>query len=95
MGPFAAQNMNALSSWLARRKRRREVRKLMRQWVTGIKRSVAFEKKIWEVWIDFCETDFVALWADYAVELDKNVEDLTTLDKQQAHMNYLLRDRKR
>lgn len=66
----------------------------MHKLIAGIERSVVYEKQMWGIWIDFCDTDFTAIWADYAVELGKDVEDLTTLDKQRAHLNYVLRDRK-
>ena len=84
--------MNVLSAWLARRESRRASRKLMRQLVAGIERSVAFEKKVWESMEEFCNTDFAAIWADYAAELGKDVESLTIQDKKDAHLNYVLRD---
>ena len=84
--------MNVLSTWLARRKRRRASRKLMRKLIAGIERRVAFERQIWEGWIELCDTDFAALWADYAMTLGKDVEGLTVEEKKQAHLNYVLRD---
>ena len=84
--------MIVLSSWLARRKRRRASRKLMRKLVAGIERRVAFERQIWEGWIELCNTDFAALWADYAVALGKHVDLLTIAEKQQAFLNHVLSD---
>lgn len=86
--------MSILSAWLARRKSRRAVRRLMRQLIAGMERAVVFERKIWESWQEFCDTDFAAIWDDYAAKLGKDVESLTIEDKKQAHLNYVLRDRK-
>lgn len=84
--------MNVLSSWLARRKSRRAARKLMRKLIAGMEREVAFRRKMREFWIDFGNTDFAAIWADYAASLRKDVDDLTIEEKKQAHLNYVLRD---
>lgn len=85
--------MKLLSAWLARRKSRRASRKLMRLLIAGIERSVAFEKKVWENWQELCNTNFTAIWADYAAELGRDVKSLTTEEKKQAHLNYVLRGR--
>ena len=61
--------MNILSTWLARQKRRRASRKLMRKLLAGIERRVPFEREIWD---------------DYAIAIGKSAETLTLKEKQKA-----------
>lgn len=67
--------------------------KLIDLLIAGIERAVVFERKIWESWQEFLNTDFAALWADYAATPEKDVDSLTVEEKKQAYLNYVLRDR--
>ena len=79
--------MSVLSSWLARRKQRRAIRKRMRQFIAGAIRS---EKRAREVFMEVQNTDFATLWDDYAIAMGKSAETLALKEKQQAFLNHVL-----
>lgn len=75
--------MKLLLTWVARRKRRRMIRKYIDRLVAGAERHRDITREI-------NETDFAAALVGYAVALGKHVEALTRMEKQQVVLNYVL-----
>lgn len=75
--------MNMLSTWVARRRRRRMFRKYAHKLVAGVNRRVAMAREMNEI-------DFAAALTDYAVMLGRTAEGLSLKEKQQAMLNHIL-----